>query len=197
MQSTMIACGKAPGYGARTFAKSTRNPSVDPASDRRRADGDEDRARPIALPDRAGDEESVDLDRQHEEIVDGEGRAGRRADRQQARAAPGQRHRSQLEDGSAQRHPLVQDGEEDQHARDERAEGAVAATAEVRIETGGAATWMITPSVTNLSSAAWASGIVVARKNALIARQKTAYRAHWTENTRRTRSWRESHQWTA
>ena len=56
---------------------------------------------------------------------------------------------------------------------------------------------MITPSVTNRSSVAWASGIVFARKNALIARQKTVYRAHWTENTRRTRSWRESHQWTA
>ena len=134
MQSTLIACGKAPAYGARTFAKSTRIPSVTPASDRRRADGDEDRAGPIALPDRAGDEESIDLDRQHDEIVDGEGRAGRRADRQQARAAPGQWHRSQLEDGSAQRHPLVQDGEEGQHARDERAEGTVAATAEVRIE---------------------------------------------------------------
>ena len=106
----------------------------DSGQDRRRADGDEDRAGPIALPDRAGDEESIDLDRQHEEILDGEGRAGRRADRQQARAAPGQRHRSQLEDGSAQRRPLVQDGEEDQHARDERAEGTVAATAEVRIE---------------------------------------------------------------
>ena len=41
---------------------------------------------------------------------------------------------------------------------------------------------MITPSVTNLSSAAWLSAIVVARKNALIARQKTVYRAHWTRN---------------
>ncbi len=104
-QSTLIACGKAPAYGARTFAKSTRTSDRDSGQDRRRADGDEDRAGPIALPDRAGDEESIDLDRQHEEILDGEGRAGRRADRQQARAAPGQRHRSQLEDGSAQRHP--------------------------------------------------------------------------------------------
>ena len=134
MQSTKIACGKAPGYGARTFAKSTRIASATPPSDRRRADGDEDRAGPVALPDRAGDEESIALDRQHDEIVEGEGRAGRRADRQQARAAPGQRHRSQLEDGSAQRHPLVQDGEEDEHARDERAEGTVAAIAQVRIE---------------------------------------------------------------
>ena len=56
---------------------------------------------------------------------------------------------------------------------------------------------MSTPSVTNLSSVAWVSGIVVAWKNAMIARQKTVYSAHWTENTRRTRSWRESHQWTA
>jgi len=32
---------------------------------------------------------------------------------------------------------------------------------------------MITPSVTNLSSVAWLSGIVLAWKNALIARQKT------------------------
>ena len=55
--------------------------------------------------------------------------------------------------------------------------------------------WRITPSVTNRSSADWASGIVFARKNALIARQKTVYRAHWTQKTRRTRSWRESHQW--
>ena len=39
---------------------------------------------------------------------------------------------------------------------------------------------MSTPSVTNLSSAAWLSGIVLARKNAVIARQKTAYSAHWT-----------------
>ena len=34
---------------------------------------------------------------------------------------------------------------------------------------------MITPSVMNLSSAAWASGIVLARKNEVIARQKTVY----------------------
>ena len=86
----------------------------DSGQHRRRADADEDRAGPIALPDRAGDEESISQDRQHREIVDGEGRAGGRADRQQARAAPGQRHRSQLEDDSAQRRPLVQDGEEGQ-----------------------------------------------------------------------------------
>ncbi len=49
----------------------------------------------------------------------------------------------------------------------------------------------------NLSSVSWASGIVLARKNELIARQKAACMAHWTENTRRTRSWRESHQWPA
>jgi len=29
-QSTLITCGKAPAYGARTFAKSTRNPIVNP-----------------------------------------------------------------------------------------------------------------------------------------------------------------------
>ena len=56
---------------------------------------------------------------------------------------------------------------------------------------------MITPSVMTLSSVAWQSEIVLARKNELIARQRTVYTAHWTENTRRTRSWRESHQWTA
>ena len=57
--------------------------------------------------------------------------------------------------------------------------------------------WRSPPIVMTLSSVAWESGIVLARKNALIARQRTAYKAHWTENTRRTRSWRESHQWTA
>src|SRR4029078_6375998 len=51
--------------------------------------------------------------------------------------------------------------------------------------------------VMSQSSAAWLSGIVLARKNAVIARQKTVYTAHWTENTRSTRSCRESHQWTA
>ena len=116
------------------FREVDEDPDRGSAQDRRRADGEEGRARPIALPDSAGDEESVDLDREHQEILDGEGRAGRRSDGQQARAAPGQRHRSQLEDRSAHRHPQVQDGEEDQPAHDERAEDTVAASAELRID---------------------------------------------------------------
>ena len=48
-------------------------PDRDSGQDRRRADGDEDRAGPIALPDRAGDEESIDLDRQHRRDTGGRG----------------------------------------------------------------------------------------------------------------------------
>ena len=96
-------------HGARVRRPDLREVDEDREDDRaqrrRRTNGDENRAGPVALPDRAGDEEAISHGSPHREINEGEGRAGRRADRQQTRAAPGQRHRSQLEDGSAQRHP--------------------------------------------------------------------------------------------
>ena len=126
--------GKGAGIRRPDLREIDEEPERESGQDHRRAGGDHDRAGPITLPNPAGDEESIDLDRQHQEVIEREGRSGRRADRQQARAAPGQRHRSQLEDGSAQRRPLVQHDEEDQQARDERPEDTVAATAEVRKE---------------------------------------------------------------
>ena len=179
--------------GARVRRPDLREVDEDPhrgsRQDRRRARGEEDSAGPIALPDRAGNEESIHLDRQHQEIQDVEGRSGRRADRQHARTAPGERHLAQLEDGSAHRHPLVEDGEEAQYARDERAEVPVAATPELRVE-------MEEQDVDDHAERdepverglQVTSGIVLARKNAVIAGQKTVYAAHWTQKMRRTRS---------
>ena len=167
------------------------------AQDRRRADGDEDRAGPVALPDRAGDE------RIHIPGSPAQRDTGWRGARREAfgSAAGPCRPRAGASFAARGRCRVAAptgSGRRGSRGRPRRARGKHG-----RDDRRGphrdwrSRTWKITPSVTNLLSAAWESGIVLARKYELIARQKAEYRAHWTENTRWTRSSRESHQWTA
>ena len=132
-QSTLIACGKAPGYGARTFAKSTRIASVNPA-----------RIAAAPMATRIAPARSASRSRGRRRIHrpgppaprDIGGRGTRRAacgsaagpcrPRAAASFAARGRFHAAAPIGSGRRGRPA--------ARDERAEDTVAATAEVRIE---------------------------------------------------------------